>query len=280
MKNFFKSDFLKIFLALFFIASGVWVLNFVSAGSLISSAVSAFMSPVQQIANSVSKLATESLKRKETEENYKKQINNLKEEVRKLRTITADYYDTKRENAQFLKFYKIKKQDQSLEFKVTTIESKDPTDMFGGFLINKGSSSGIIKNATVMTESGIVGRVAQVAQNNSKVVTIFSPDFKASAVSANAGESGMGIISGNARLFKENLVGMFYLSAQNNIKPDDIIVTTGKGRVYPKNIPVGKVKEIKQDSFDSSFYATVEPFCELKNLSEVFVITNFLGKEK
>lgn len=278
MKKFLKSDFFKIFLALFFIATGVWVLNFVSAGNLISSVVSAFVSPVQQIANTVSYIATQSLKKKETEENYKKQISDLKEEIRNLRTITADYYDTKRENAQYLKFYNIKKQDRSLEFKVAVIEGKDPTDMFGGFLINKGSNSGITKNSTVMTESGILGRIAEVTPNNSKVVTIFSPDFKASAIDSNSGDGG--IVSGNAKLFKENLVGMFYLPAQHNIKKDDIVVTTGMGKVYPKNMPIGKIKELKQDDFDSSFCAVVEPFCNLNNLTEVFVVTNFLGREK
>ena len=258
MKNFLKGDFFKIFLALFFIAFGVWVLNFVSAGSLISSVISAFVSPVQQIANTVSHLATQSLKKRENEESYKKQISELKEEVRNLRTIVADYYDTKRENVQFSKFYNIKKQDRSLEFKVAAIEGKDPTDMFGGFFINKGSNNGINKNSTVMTESGIVGRISEVAPNNSKVITIFSPDFKASAIDSNSGDGG--IVSGNARLYKENLVGMFYIPAQNNIKKDDIVVTTGLGKVYPKNMPIGKVRELKQDDFDSSFCAVVEPF--------------------
>ena len=276
MKKFLRSDFFKIFLALFFIACGVWVLNFVSAGNLINSAVSAFMTPFQQMANAVSRVAVDSLKKRQTEEDYKNQIQRLTEEVRKLRTITADYYDTKRENAQYLKFYGIKKQDKSLEFKVATITSKDPVDAFGGFTINIGSTDGVSKNDTVMTDSGIVGRVDGVSPGSSKVVTIFSPDFKASVIDSNTGDGG--ILSGNSKLFKENKTGMFYLSAQNNIKPDDLVVTTGMGGVFPKNMPIGKIKELKQDDFDSSFCAVVEPFSDLNNLTEVFVITNFLGK--
>lgn len=278
MKKFFKSDFFKIIFALFFIAFGVFILNFASVGNFINSTISAFMAPVQILANSVSNIATESLKKKETEQNYIEQINKLKDEIRKLRTITADYYDTKRENAQYLKFYSIKKADKSLEFTTATVSSRSATDVAYGFTLNKGTLNKIYKNAPVMTESGIIGRVDEVSDNTCKVVTILSPNFKASVVDSNSGDAG--ILSGSAKLIKENLCGMFYLSAQNNIKQDDVIVTSALGGVYPKNMPIGKVKELKQDDFDSSFYATIEPFSDIKNVTEVFVITNFASKEK
>lgn len=278
MKKFFKSDFFKIIFALFFIAFGVFILNFASVGNFINSTISAFMAPVQTLANSVSNIATESLKKKETEQNYIEQINKLKDEIRKLRTITADYYDTKRENAQYLKFYSIKKADKSLEFTTATVSSRSATDVAYGFTLNKGTLNKIYKNAPVMTESGIIGRVDEVSDNTCKVVTILSPNFKASVVDSNSGDAG--ILSGSAKLIKESLCGMFYLSAQNNIKQDDVIVTSALGGVYPKNMPIGKVKELKQDDFDSSFYATIEPFSDIKNVTEVFVITNFASKEK
>lgn len=278
MKKFFKKDFFKFLFASLFIIAGVYLLNFVSAGNLLASVINIFTAPVQGLTNSVSSLVTDSLKKKQTEQDYKNQIDNLKSQIRKLRTITADYYDVKRENAQYLKFYGIKKADKSLEFTVATINSKNSSDFSEGFTLNKGALNKISKNAPVMTESGIVGRVEEVSANTCKVATILSPSFKASVVDSNSGDGG--ILSGNAKLIKENLSGMFYLSAQNNVKPDDVVVTSGLGGVYPKNMPIGKIKELKQDDFDSSFYATVEPFSDIKNITEVFVITNFAGKER
>ena len=278
MKNFFKKDFLKVLIASLFIVAGVYLLNFVSAGNLLASVINTFTAPIQGFTNSVSSIVTESLRKKQTEQDYKDQIDNLKSQIRKLRTITADYYDVKRENAQYLKFYGIKKADKSLEFTVATVISKNSSDICEGFTLNKGTLNKISKNAPVMTESGIIGRVEEVSKNTCKVATILSPGFKASVVDSNSGDGG--ILSGNAKLIKENLSGMFYLYAQNKVQPEDVVVTSGLGGVYPKNMPIGKIKELKQDDFDSSFYATVEPFSDIKNVTEVFVITNFAGKER
>lgn len=47
-----------------------------------------------------------------------------------MRTILVDYYDVKRENAQYLKFYNFKKQNESLTFKMASVIAKDPNDLF------------------------------------------------------------------------------------------------------------------------------------------------------
>ncbi len=278
MKRLLKNEFFGLTLSIFLIFLGVWLLNIASAGKLIGSVINSFVAPLQAITNKVESVAAESLKKKRSEESYKDEINQLRDELRKLRTLTADYYDVKRENAQFLKFYNLKKQDKSLEFVIAAVVSKSPGDLFGSFTINKGYNTGIAKNAIVMTESGIVGRIADVTAESSKVVTIFSPDFKASALDVVSGD--LGIASGNFKLFKDNLLGIFYLPSQNNIKAGDVVATTGMGGIFPKNLPIGKVRELKQDDFDSSCYAIVEPFINLRDISEVFVVTDFAGKER
>lgn len=278
MKKLAKSEFFKLLLAVLFISSGVWILNFVSAGKLMNSMLNLFVSPIQYISNKVASVSTESLRKRKSEAEFEEKIRQLNEELRRLRTIVADYREVKRENVQFLKFYGIKKQDPSLEFKVATVTSRSPADVFGGFTINMGYKGGAFKNATVMTDSGVVGRIEEVNSENSRVVTIFSPEFKASVVDVDTGDGG--ILSGNCKLFNDGFAGVFYLPAQNSVKPDDIIVTTGMGGIFPKNMPIGKVKELRQDDFDSSFYAVVEPFSNVKSITEVYVVTNFAGKEQ
>ena len=48
--------------------------------------------------------------------------------------------------------------------------------------------------------------------------------------------------------------------------------------MYPENISVGKVKEVKYDSFDTSLYAVIEPYEDIQNVSDVVVITSFDGQ--
>ena len=43
-------------------------------------------------------------------------------------------------------------------------------------------------------------------------------------------------------------------------------------------ISIGKVKEIKYNDFDTSLYAVVEPYENVKTVSDVVVITSFKGQ--
>ena len=46
----------------------------------------------------------------------------------------------------------------------------------------------------------------------------------------------------------------------------------------PKNLKLGKVKVTDYDSQESAHYAVIEPFEKLKDIKDVFVITDFHGK--
>lgn len=276
MKNFLKKDFIKLFLAVIFISSGVIILNFVSGTLSVSNVLNFLMTPLKAVSQNIANSTAETLKKKKTEDEYKQEIEKLKNELRTLRAVAVDYYNVKRENAQYLKFYDFKKQNKDLKFISGSIISKDPNELFGSFSLSVGSNSEVAKNNPVITENGLVGRVSEVSLNSCKVDTIFSPNIKAGVINPRTGDTG--VICGDVKLADQNLTKMMYLSAQNTMQVDDIIVTSGLGGMYPKDVPVGKVKEIRHDDFDSSFYAVIEPFDNIKDIIDVFVVTDFLGK--
>lgn len=276
MKNFLKKDGIKILLALVFISAGVFMLNFVSGTLSVSNVLNYLMTPLKVVSQNIANSTADTLKKKKTEEDYKKEVEKLKNELRTLRAVAVDYYNVKRENAQYLKFYDFKKQNKDLKFVSASIISKDPNELFESFTLGVGTNSGVYKNAPVITENGLIGRVFEVSNNSCKVNTIFSPNLKAGVVDSRTGDTG--VICGDIKTADQNLTKMMYLSAQHNIKPEDIITTSGVGGIYPKDIPVGKVLEIKNDEFDSSFYAVIEPFDDIKDIIDVFVITEFEGK--
>lgn len=276
MKNFLKKDGMKIFLALVFISTGVFMLNFVSGTLSVSNVLNFLMAPLKVVSQNIASSTSESLKRQKSEAEYKSEIENLKNELRTLRAVAIDYYNVKRENAQYLKFYDFKKQNSDLKFVAGSVISRDPNEIFGSFTLGIGSNSGVSKNDPVITENGLIGRVSEVSSNSCKVNTIFSPNLKAGVLDSKSGDTG--VICGDIKNADNNLTKMMYLSAQHNIQIDDIIVTSGLGGIYPKDIPVGKVKEIKHDEFDSSSYAVLEPFDKISDLVDVFVVVDFKGK--
>ena len=133
-------------------------------------------------------------------------------------------------------------------------------------------------NNAVITENGLVGWVYKVDAATCKVKTILSPDTKAGAVDKQSGDSG--IVSGNTYLCDQNLTALNTLAEDNKVKEGDMVVTSGTGGVYPGNLIIGKVKEIKTDSYDNSRYAVIEPYEDIRKITAAAVITDFEKKSE
>lgn len=277
VKKILNSNGFKLFIACVFITAGVSILNFVPGANSLPDLMDFILTPMQKLSTDLTDTAASVVPKPEkTADEYEQEIKKLKSELTRMRTILVDYYDVKRENAQYLKFYDFKKQNESLVFKMASVVARDPNDLFFGFTLDKGVQDGISVNDPVITENGLVGRVASVKNNSCTVKTILSPEYKIGVIDKVSGDSG--IITGKKSLANENKTAMMYVSAQNKMQPDDIVVTTGLGGICPKDLPVGQVREIKNDDYDSSFYAVVEPFDDVKNIIDVFVVTGFQGK--
>lgn len=277
MNKFFNSNGFKLGLACVFIIAGVSVLSFVPGANFVPDIIDFVSNPMQKLSDDLTDSALSIVPTQEkSADEYEAEIQKLNAELKRMRTILVDYYDVKRENAQYLKFYSFKKQNKSLDFKMAQVIARDPNVLFYEFTLDKGRSDGISVNDPVITENGLIGRVASMKNHSCKVKTILSPEYRLGVVDKVTGDSG--VISGKKSLADENKTAMMYVSSQNNMQADDIVVTTGLGGVCPRDLPVGLIKEIENDDYDSSFYAIIEPFDNIKGITDVFVVTNFQGK--
>ena len=239
--------------------------------NIISSAVGYITTGMQRVSATV----TEN-KGKKTYSELLAENEELKKEIATLRTQLADYSDTKVENARLWKFYGLKKSDDSYDFVPSTVIRRDSQSKFYSFTIDRGTSDKISVNDPVVSENGLVGYVNSVSRNHSTVTTILSPDLSAGGFDVKSKDKGL--ISGDPEYSDKGLVTFKKLEENNKIKVGDQISTTGVGGVYPKNISIGKVKELKYNDFDTSLYAVVEPYENVKTVSDVVVITSFKGQ--
>lgn len=200
----------------------------------------------------------------------------LKREVTSLRSQLADYNDVKEENARLWKYYGLKKQDNNYEFVPVSVIRRDAGDSFYSFTVDRGSNENVKINDPVVTENGLVGYVKSVSASHSIVTTILSPDLSAGAKDVATGDTG--IVSGDAEYSEDNLITMKKLAGGNKIKAGDQISTTGIGGLYPQNLSIGVVKEIKYEKFDNSIYAVVKPYEDVKTITNAVVITSFKGQ--
>lgn len=200
----------------------------------------------------------------------------LKKEAADLRTKIVDYYDIKSENARLWKYYKIKKENADYEIMPASVINRDSSQDFYSFTVDVGTSSGVSKDDPVITENGLIGFISSTNAVSSKVTTVLSPDLQAGAVDKRTKDSG--VVEGSALYADKNQTTLTKIDANADIKKGDIITTSGIGGIYPENLIVGKVSDIKYDKYDATKYAVVSSYENIKKITDVIVLTDFKNK--
>jgi rod shape-determining protein MreC len=135
--------------------------------------------------------------------------------------------------------------------------------------IDVGSRSGITKNMTVISESGLVGVVKSVTSNSSIVLLMSDPTFKVGV--RIAGTQSIGVVSGQG--------GSSYLlqllDATGEIKVGDSLVARGSSgdRPFVPGVPVGVVVTVLSNASSITQNADVESTTNLEKISIVAVVT-------
>ena len=245
-------------------------------GTLTASFFSLFSAPMERVSTVVvNNAATVGSSSAETGE-LEAQIRELQEENRKLREQMVDYYEMKQKNEQYESILGIKEQNEDFQMVSAAVISRDPAELFGGFTIDQGSLSGVHVNDPVITSDGVVGWVSKVEATTSYVTTILAPETNIGVISKEKRESG--VIESDLLLADEGRVRMSYLPADTKLEEGDLITTTGLAGIYPKDLIVGQVKEIRVSDGGVTRYALIEPYVDVKDVRDVFVITDFYGK--
>jgi rod shape-determining protein MreC len=130
--------------------------------------------------------------------------------------------------------------------------------------INRGDRDGVRRNMGVITPDGVVGKVLESFANTAEVLLITDKDSGVGALLADTRVQGP--VSGAG----DPLLTMKYVSNDENVTPGEKIVTSGEDRIYPKDIPVGTVAEIKPGVPFKQI--RVAPAAHLDRLEEVLVL--------
>ncbi len=199
----------------------------------------------------------------------------LKKDISDLRKKIADYDKLKSENDFYKDYLGIKEKNPDFNFVSASVISRDSIDEFDGFLINKGSASGIKENDTVITDEGLVGKISEVGTTTAKVSTLLSPEVKLGALDSRTNDSG--IVTGNIQLSEDNMCRFANLSRTCGVAIGDFVVTSGEG-IFPDGLLIGSIQNIGNDKYNSSIYADIEPFVDFSSIRKVMVITDFEGK--
>jgi rod shape-determining protein MreC len=130
--------------------------------------------------------------------------------------------------------------------------------------LDRGERDGIRKNMGVITPDGVVGKVVESYPNASQVLLLTDK------------ESGVGAMLADSRIQSpvggqgEPLLVMKYVPNDDEVNPGERVITSGMDRIFPRDLPVGTVAEIKPGNPFKQI--RVKPAANLERLEEVLVL--------
>ena len=217
--------------------------------------------------------------------------------------VFADYDKLKDENESLkeeLEAYKKKEYDEQLlreqndwlkdyinfrasnpEFKITDakIVSREAGNYGTVITLNKGTAHSIKRNMPVITADGLLGYVSEVALDWCKVTTVIEAKNSIGVYSERQGTQG--ILSGSIELRDEGLCKMTFIDGADGVQIGDKIYTSGGSKsIYPADLYIGSVSEVKIDEITGEAVATVAPeidFTKLSDISDVMIICGYSG---
>lgn len=143
---------------------------------------------------------------------------------------------------------------------------RDPTSWSSSVIIDKGLSSGIRPNSSVVSVRGLVGRVVELGRRSSKILLITDPNSKVGVILRRTRQGG--ILVGQP----DGYCKMIYIALDSDVAPGDKVITAGYGTVFPKDIPVGEVTKVDKEPGRLYKNAIVKTDADLSRLEEVLCI--------
>ncbi len=155
------------------------------------------------------------------------------------------------------------------QYKAAEVIGRDPSPFLHYVIINRGSSDGLRRGMPVVTQQGLVGRIAAVTASAARVQLVTDPNMRINVRVEPAGTTGLlvGSLTGDLSLEQVPL--------DANMQPGDVVLTSGLGGDYVPNLLVGQVTGVRKLEFELFQSASVQPVVDFNRLQIVLVIVNF-----
>ncbi len=175
-----------------------------------------------------------------------------------------------RENARLRNLFAWRQQ-QPWKLRLARIILREPANWWRNVQIDLGSRDGVQVNMPVLTSEGLVGRISAVSLGRSQVVLVGDPGCKVSVRVDNATRD-TGVIGPGGPLARD-LVELGYLPGSANVKPGQLVRTSGEGGIFPKGIPVGTILDAQPVDYGLYTVARVKLAADLNALETVWVLS-------
>lgn len=231
------------------------------------------MQPVQKLSAAVSEKLGELGLKFQSSSKYLEEIEKLEKQIEEYENDLVGYEEAKKKLDSYSNMLDIKEDNPDYQLCPADIIGRDSLDAFYSFIIDKGSTDGVSVNDPVVSGNYVVGVVHSVKPTHAVVWTVLNPKVNISAIESRTRESGYATT--NAELSLDGKCMLSGLDKNTAISVGGIVCTSGIGGIYPKGLIIGKVVDIRENEYDISVNAIIEPGADISELEDVFVITDF-----
>ncbi|MEK0448280.1 MAG: Cell shape-determining protein MreC precursor [Verrucomicrobiota bacterium] len=160
------------------------------------------------------------------------------------------------------------------------IIGRSESNWWSSVKIDRGTADGVQKDMSALTPDGLVGKVIAASDHISTVLLISDENCGVAATLRNPdGQLQHGIIrvvrGDRLSTMQQPRMTMSFLPKHLKVAPGWKVFTSGLGRVFPENVIVGEVVDIKPRELETE--VSIQPAVNLAALTDVFIVTGLKG---
>jgi rod shape-determining protein MreC len=150
---------------------------------------------------------------------------------------------------------------------VAEIVNVELTTLRQRLLINRGTTNGVFASQAVLDDAGLLGQTMHIGPWSAEVILITDPEHAVPVQIERTGLRTIAVGAGN-----EGTLALPYLPANADVKPGDLLVTSGLGGVFPPGYPVARVAEIHRDAVQPLAQIRAVPLARIDRDREVALV--------
>jgi rod shape-determining protein MreC len=235
--------------------------------AIASDALAIVTTPVQSALSRVNRAAVGVWSTYRDWKNVRAENRRLRDEAQQLRIEALRVTETVEENARLRRLLALKE-----AMPLATLSGEIIAREWGGWVrsltVNRGRSDQVTRLTAVIAPDGLIGRVVDVRPGASIVQVLTNP---ASTVGAHVVRTRTpGMVEGEAR----GTIRFKYMARDgSSIQVGDLVVTSGGGGLFPRGLPVGRVRAIDDRGSALFHYAVLTPVVDFARVDEVLLLT-------
>ena len=276
MKDFFHKNGVLLLVIALLLSLLVGISSALMGGTAdpLSNAATTITAPVRSLVSSVLDWAEGVYNYVFRYEELNTELDTLRKQVADLEAQLRESGEAARENQQLRQLLRLQEKHQDFVFESARVTQRSTTNWESTFTLSKGSSAGVQTGNCVISETGaLVGVVEEVGLNYCRVSTVINTDIEMGGICVRTDCAG--ILEGDFALMSQGRLKLSYLPDDAQLRRGDQIITSGQGDIYPPDLVVGRVEELRSDPSGMMRYAVLKPQARLDSLVEVFIIKEF-----